>query len=104
MKGIFIVFVVFSIGCSNYSHDADDKVAISIFISELDLQNLNNKSSELIEDYYYVKLETIDTMNLIGRIDKVVFYNKKYLFWIDLFQRLFSYLLNKGIIYRKLTS
>jgi len=77
MKGIFIVFVVFSIGCSNYSHDADDKVAISIFISELDLQNLNNKSSELIEDYYYVKLETIDTMNLIGRIDKVVFYNKK---------------------------
>lgn len=68
---------MFFISCTNHNQDLGNKAISSIVISELDLQKIKYKSSELIEDYYYIPLETVDSMDLIGKVDKVVFYSKK---------------------------
>lgn len=75
---LILLLSLFFNGCTN-NIDKQNISNNSIDITELDLQKVKYNNSELVEDYYYLPLETIDTLNLIGKVDKVIFYKKKIL-------------------------
>jgi len=78
MRKLIIVILFISSACSNNNRIKNiEQIEDKIIIEKADLIKNNYRSVDLIEDYYFIPLETISMQNLIGKVDKIIFYRDR---------------------------
>lgn len=72
MRYISFIIIVFILGCTSINNKQKTiPKKVDVNVDELSTEALI--AEDVIDNMYYIPLQTIDTINLIGRIDKVMF-------------------------------
>ena len=67
-----VILLLITSACTNNPKNNDKLLPCnSIIIEESDFKSVNYKSANILENYYYIPLETSIMQNLIGKIDKI---------------------------------
>ncbi len=82
MKNTFWLLILALISSCNTSTSNKKNTPKQIKVDVDDLKEEVYKADDIIEDYYFIKLETISNSNLIGNIDKILIL-EKYLIILD---------------------
>lgn len=80
LQNVIILSIILASCAGKKKHGNSSLQVLSI--NEIDVENTNIASSTCIKDHYYIPLETIQDKNIIGKVDKVLFYDKK-IFLLD---------------------
>ena len=77
MKKIAFYLLLLLLACTNVDESSNNDIIRAVVIYDTDFEKVSYSGKELIDDYYYIPLETIDSSNLIGKIDKIEIYGNK---------------------------
>jgi CRISPR/Cas system-associated protein endoribonuclease Cas2 len=77
MKRLLYIFIVLLVSCSQPTKDSRNSTLKKVSINKSDFSKTVYNTSDIVENQYYIPLETIDSINLIGRIDKIIFTNDR---------------------------